>query len=115
MRRSFLENLRRVCFLLTAMLLAISLSILSPDSLAANADGAGYHRIDHAGGAVRLWGDEYHKVHLKRRFAISRWEPARVPTVFFQEPEEILAAGDAPIPAGQLKEARTRPWNCPRC
>ena len=92
-------------FFLTAMLLAISLSILSPDSLAQT------QMVLVATGSTMpaplyvLWGDEYHKVHPEtqvRYLAVGTSESAnRV----LSGTGGDLGGGDAPIPEEQLKQA----------
>jgi len=76
----------------TAILVAISLTILFPDGLAQT------HMVLVTTGSTMpeplymLWGDEYHKLHPETQLRYVAVEPARVPTVFFQAAEEILVA-----------------------
>lgn len=53
---SFLEKLRRVCFLPDRHTAGYLFDNFIPGRTWANADGAGYHRIDYAAAAVRVVG-----------------------------------------------------------
>jgi len=58
-----LKTCAEFAFFLTAMLLAISLSILSPDSLAQTQMVLVTTGSTMPEALYVLWGDEYHKVH----------------------------------------------------
>jgi len=70
----------------------------------ANADGAGHHWIDNAAAAVRVMGDEYHKLHPEtqlRYLPVGTGESAKN----ILSGAGDLGGGDAPIPEEQLKGA----------
>jgi len=92
MRGSFREKLRRVCFLLTAMLLAYLFNNFMPGRPCANADVLVTTGSTMPAPLYMLWGDEYHKLHPETQLRYLAVGTSEVPTVFFQEPEEILAA-----------------------
>src|ERR1700737_3250672 len=100
-----LKNCAEFAFFLTAMLLAISLSILSPDSLAQTQMVLVTTGSTMPEALYVSWGDEYHKVHPEtqvRYLAVGTSESAnRV----LSGTGGDLGGGDAPIPEGQLKEA----------
>ncbi len=101
MLKTFAES----AVLLTALLLAISSTILSPDCFAQT------HMVLVTTGSTMpqslylLWGDEYHKLHPEtevRYLAVGTGESAnRV----LSGTGGDLGGGDAPIPEKQLKEA----------
>ena len=97
-------NCAEFAFSLTAILLAISLTILSPDGLAQT------QMVLVATGSTMpeplyvLWGDEYHKLHPEtqlRYLAVGTSESANRVLSGVGD----LGGGDAPIPEKQLKEA----------
>ena len=100
-----MKNCAESAFSLTAILLAISLTILSPAGLAQT------QMVLVATGSTMpaplyvLWGDEYHKLHPEtqlRYLAVGTSESAnRV----LSGSGGDLGGGDAPIPEKQLKEA----------
>jgi len=100
------KNCAESAFSLTAILLAISLTILSPAGLAQT------QMVLVATGSTMpaplyvLWGDEYHKLHPEtqlRYLAVGTGESAnRV----LSGSGGDLGGGDAPIPEKQLKEAK---------
>jgi phosphate transport system substrate-binding protein len=99
-----LRNCAEFAFSLTAILLAISLTILSPDGLAQT------QMVLVATGSTMpeplyvLWGDEYHKLHLEtqlRYLAVGTSESANRVLSGVGD----LGGGDAPLPEKQLKEA----------
>jgi phosphate transport system substrate-binding protein len=99
-----LKNYAEFAFSLTAILLAISLTILSPDSLAQT------QMVLVATGSTMpaplyvLWGDEYHKLHPEtqlRYLAVGTSESANRILSGVGD----LGGGDAPIPEKQLREA----------
>jgi len=100
------KNCAESAFSLTAILLAISLTILSPAGLAQT------QMVLVATGSTMpaplyvLWGDEYHKLHPEtqlRYLAVGTSESAnRV----LSGSGGDLGGGDAPIPEKQLKEAK---------
>jgi phosphate transport system substrate-binding protein len=100
-----LKTCAEFAFFLTAMLLAISLSILSPDGLAQTQMVLVTTGSTMPEPLYVLWGDEYHKVHPEtqvRYLAVGTSESAnRV----LSGTGGDLGGGDAPIPEGQLKEA----------
>jgi len=100
-----LKTCAEFAFFLTAMLLAISLTILSPDGLAQTQMVLVTTGSTMLEPLYLLWGDEYHKVHPEtqvRYLAVGTSESAnRV----LSGTGGDLGGGDAPIPAGQLKEA----------
>jgi len=100
-----LKTCAEFAFFLTAMMLAIPLSILSPDSLAQTQMVLVTTGSTMPEALYVLWGDEYHKVHPEtqvRYLAVGTSESAnRV----LSGTGGDLGGGDAPIPAGQLKEA----------
>src|SRR5260370_2051756 len=108
------KNCAEFAFSLTAILVAISLTILFPDGLAQT------HMVLVTTGSTMpgplyvLWGDEYHKLHSEtqlRYLAVGTSESAnRV----LSGTGGDLGGGDAPIPEKQLKAAAPRPRNCPR-
>jgi phosphate transport system substrate-binding protein len=100
-----LKTCAEFAFFLTAMLLAISLSILSPDGLAQTQMVLVTTGSTMPEPLYVLWGDEYHKVHPEtqvRYLAVGTSESAnRV----LSGTGGDLGGGDAPIPEGQLKQA----------
>jgi len=100
-----LKTCAEFAFFLTAMLLAISLSILSPDSLAQTQMVLVTTGSTMPEALYVLWGDEYHKVHPEtqvRYLAVGTSESAnRV----LSGTGGDLGGGDAPIPEKQLKKA----------
>src|SRR5260370_19429400 len=87
------------------MLLAISLTILSPDGLAQTQMVLVTTGSTMLEPLYLLWGDEYHKVHPEtqvRYLAVGTSESA---TRVLSGTGGDLGGGDAPIPPGQLQEA----------
>src|SRR3981189_1932695 len=91
---------------MTAILLAISLTILSPDGLAQTQMVLVTTGSTMPEQLYVLWGDEYHKLHPEtqlRYLAVGTSEGAnRV----LSGSGGDLGGGDAPIPEKQLKEAK---------
>jgi len=100
-----LKNCAQFGFSLTAILLAISLTILSPDGLAQTQMVLVTTGSTMPEPLYLLWGDEYHKLHPEtqvRYLAVGTGESAnRV----LSGTGGDLGGGDAPIPEKQLKEA----------
>jgi phosphate transport system substrate-binding protein len=99
-----LKNCAEFAFSLTAILLAISLTVLSPDGLAQTQMVLVTTGSTMPEQLYVLWGDEYHKLHPEtqlRYLAVGTSESAlRVLSGVGD-----LGGGDAPIPEKQLKEA----------
>ncbi|MDP9160120.1 MAG: phosphate ABC transporter substrate-binding protein PstS [Acidobacteriota bacterium] len=104
-----MKNCGKFAFPLSAILLGLSLTVttLSPNSIAQT------HTqmvLVTTGSTMpqqlyRLWGDEYHKVHLEtqvRYLAVGTGESA---SRVLSGVGEDLGGGDAPIPTKQLKES----------
>ncbi len=100
-----LKNCTEFAFSLTAILLTISLAILSPDGLAQTQMVLVTTGSTMPEPLYVLWGDEYHKVHPEtqvRYLAVGTGESAnRV----LSGTGGDLGGGDAPIPEAQLKTA----------
>jgi phosphate transport system substrate-binding protein len=99
-----LKNCAEFAFSMTAMLLAISLTILSPDGLAQTQMVLVTTGSTMPEPLYVLWGDEYHKLHPEtqvRYLAVGTSESAN--RVLSGAGD--LGGGDAPIPEQQLKEA----------
>ncbi len=100
-----LKNCAESAFSLTATLLAISLTILSPHGLAQTQMVLVTTGSTMLEPLYVLWGDEYHKLHPEtqlRYLAVGTSESAnRV----LSGTGGDLGGGDAPIPEKQLKEA----------
>src|SRR5258707_3620800 len=100
-----LKNCTEFPFSLTAILLTISLAILSPDGLAQTQMVLVTTGSTMPEPLYMLWGDEYHKVHPEtqlRYLAVGTGESAnRV----LSGTGGDLGGGDAPIPEKQLKTA----------
>jgi len=115
MRGSFLEKLRRVCFLPDRHTAGYLFDDFVPDGLAQT------QMVLVATGSTMpeplyvLWGDDTTSCTPKRSFAISRWETSESANRVLSGTGGDLGGGDAPIPEKQLKKRRIRPWNCPRC
>ncbi len=99
------KNCTEFGFSLTAILLTISLTILSPDGLAQTQMVLVTTGSTMPEPLYVLWGDEYHKVHPEtqvRYLAVGTGESAnRV----LSGTGGDLGGGDAPIPESQLKTA----------
>jgi len=99
------KNCAEFAFFLTAILLAMSLTILCPDGLAQTQMVLVTTGSTMPAPLYVLWGDEYHKLHPEtqlRYLAVGTSESAnRV----LSGSGGDLGGGDAPIPGKQLKEA----------
>jgi phosphate transport system substrate-binding protein len=99
-----LKNCAEFVFSLTAILLAISLTILSADSLAQTQMVLVTTGSTMPEPLYLVWGDEYHKLH-------SETQVRYLPVGTSESAKNILSGtgdlggGDAPIPEKQLKEA----------
>src|SRR5258706_5910576 len=99
-----LKNCAVFAFSLTAILLAISLTVLSPDGLAQTQMVLVTTGSTMPEQLYVLWGDEYHKLHPEtqlRYLAVGTSESANRVLSGVGD----LGGGDAPIPEKQLKEA----------
>src|SRR5258705_1424049 len=100
------KNCAESGFSLIAILLTISLTILSPAGLAQTQMVLVATGSTMPAPLYTLWGDEYHKLHPEtqlRYLAVGTGESAnRV----LSGSGGDLGGGDAPIPAKQLKEAK---------
>jgi len=99
-----LKNCAEFVFFLTAILMAISLTILSPDGLSQTQMVLVTTGSTMPEQLYVLWGDEYHKLHPEtqlRYLAVGTSESAN--RVLSGAGD--LGGGDAPIPEKQLKEA----------
>jgi phosphate transport system substrate-binding protein len=99
-----LKNCAEFAFSMTAILLAISLTVLSPDGLAQTQMVLVTTGSTMPEPLYVLWGDEYHKLHAEtqiRYLAVGTSESAN--RVLSGAGD--LGGGDAPIPEQQLKEA----------
>jgi phosphate transport system substrate-binding protein len=99
-----LKNHADFAFSLTAILLAISLTVLSPDGLAQTQMVLVTTGSTMPEQLYVLWGDEYHKSHPEtqlRYLAVGTSESANRVLSGVGD----LGGGDAPIPEKQLKEA----------
>src|SRR4030088_301264 len=105
-RMASLKNCTAIAFSLTARLLAICLTILSPDGLAQRQMVLVTTGSTMPEPLYVLWGDEYHKSHPEtqlRYLAVGTSESAnRV----LSGTGGDLGGGDAPIPEKQVKEAK---------
>ncbi len=99
-----MKNCAEFVFFLTAILMAISLTILSPDGLSQTQMVLVTTGSTMPEQLYVLWGDEYHKLHPEtqlRYLAVGTSESAN--RVLSGAGD--LGGGDAPIPEKQLKEA----------
>ncbi len=99
-----MKNCAVFAFSLTAILLAISLTVLSPDGLAQTQMVLVTTGSTMPEQLYVLWGDEYHKLHPEtqlRYLAVGTSESANRVLSGVGD----LGGGDAPIPEKQLKEA----------
>ena len=99
-----MKNCAEFVFFLAAILMAISLTILSPDGLSQTQMVLVTTGSTMPEQLYVLWGDEYHKVHPEtqlRYLAVGTSESAN--RVLSGAGD--LGGGDAPIPEKQLKEA----------
>jgi phosphate transport system substrate-binding protein len=99
-----LKNCAEFAFSLTAVLLAISLTVLSPDGLAQTQMVLVTTGSTMPEQLYVLWGDEYHKLHPEtqlRYLAVGTSESAHRVLSGVGD----LGGGDAPIPEKQLKGA----------
>ena len=100
-----MKNCAEFAFSLAAILLAISLTILSPDGLAQT------QMVLVATGSTMpeplyvLWGDEYHKLHPETQFRYLAVGTSESANRVLAGTGGDLGGGDAPIPEKQLKEA----------
>src|SRR5437868_11935837 len=100
-----LKNCAEFAFSLAAILLAISLTILSPDGLAQT------QMVLVATGSTMpeplyvLWGDEYHKLHPETQFRYLAVGTSESANRVLAGTGGDLGGGDAPIPEKQLKKA----------
>jgi phosphate transport system substrate-binding protein len=99
-----LKDCAEFTFSLTAILLAISLTILSPDSLAQTQMVLVTTGSTMPEPLYVLWGDEYHKLHPDTQL---RYLPVGTSESAKQVLSGVgdLGGGDAPIPEEQLKGA----------
>jgi phosphate transport system substrate-binding protein len=99
-----LKDCAEFAFSLTAILLAISLTILSPDSLAQTQMVLVTTGSTMPEPLYVLWGDEYHKLHPDTQL---RYLPVGTSESAKQVLSGVgdLGGGDAPIPEEQLKGA----------
>jgi phosphate transport system substrate-binding protein len=100
-----LKTCAEFAFFLTAMLLAISLSILSPDGLAQTQMVLVTTGSTMPEPLYVLWGDEYHKVHPETQVRYLAVGTSESSTRVLSGTGGDLGGDDAPIPEGQLKEA----------
>ncbi|MDP9159504.1 MAG: phosphate ABC transporter substrate-binding protein PstS [Acidobacteriota bacterium] len=108
-----MKNFTKLAFLLTVILLALSLTILSPNSVAQTQMVLVTTGSTMPEPLYVLWGDEYHKLHPEtqvRYLAVGTRESAnRV----LSGTGGDLGGGDAPIPEDQLKKAAHRAVELP--
>ena len=100
-----MKNCAEFAFSLTAILLAISLTILSPDGL-----GQAQMVLVATGSTMPeplyvLWADEYHKLHPETQLHYLAVGTSESANRILSGAGGDLGGGDAPIPEKQLKEA----------
>jgi ABC-type phosphate transport system substrate-binding protein len=100
-----LKTCAEFAFFLTAVLLAISLTILSPDGLAQTQMVLVTTGSTMPEPLYVLWGDEYHKVHPETQVRYLAVGTSKSADRVLSGTGGDLGGGDAPIPEGQLKEA----------
>ncbi|MEY2413128.1 MAG: phosphate transport system substrate-binding protein [Acidobacteriaceae bacterium] len=108
-----LKKCTEFAFFLSAMLLALSLTILSPDSVAQNQMVLVTTGSTMPESLYVLWGDEYHKSHPEtqvRYLAVGTRESA---SRVLSGTGGDLGGGDAPIPESQLKQAAHKALELP--
>ena len=99
------KNCTEFGFSLTAILLTISLAVLSPDGLAQTQMVLVTTGSTMPEPLYVLWGDEYHKVHPETQVRYLAVGTAESANRVLSGTGGDLGGGDAPIPEAQLKTA----------
>ena len=100
-----MKNCAEFAFSLTAILLATSLTILSPGGLAQTQMVLVATGSTMTAPLYMLWGDEYHKLHPETQFRYLAVGTSESANRVLSGTGGDFGGGDAPIPEKQLKKA----------